>query len=100
MVRRMDKEYIDKHEAYMLLKHEVETHELPASKEAYERAMRIIDMMRPCGTHIDAFRLTMTADEITIVSTMPIFNSKCGNCGAMCFDDDIYCSECGAHFVE
>lgn len=46
----MDKEYIDKHEAYMLLKHEVETHELPASKEAYERAMRIIDMMKPCAS--------------------------------------------------
>ena len=43
----MDKRYIDQHEAYMLIKHEAETHELPASKEAYERAARIVDQMRP-----------------------------------------------------
>lgn len=43
----MDKQYIDKHEAYMLIKHEAETHELPASKEAYERAAQIVDQMRP-----------------------------------------------------
>lgn len=43
----MDKQYIDKHEAYMLIEHEAETHELPASKEAYERAARIVDQMRP-----------------------------------------------------
>lgn len=100
MVLRMDKEYIDKHEAYMLLKHEVEKHELPASKEAYERAARIISMMEPCIVHIDALMHVMTAEEKAEIDSMPIFNSKCGNCGAMVFDDDTYCSECGAYFGE
>lgn len=27
---------------------------------------------------------------------MPVFNGTCSDCGAMCFDDDTYCSECGA----
>lgn len=43
----MDKRYIDQHEAYLLIKHEAETHELPESKNAYERAARIVDQMRP-----------------------------------------------------
>lgn len=47
MVQRMDKEYIDKNEAYRLIKHEAETHELPASKEAYKRAARIVAQMCP-----------------------------------------------------
>lgn len=38
-------EMIFKRAAYEALKHEAETHELPASKEAYERAARIIDQM-------------------------------------------------------
>lgn len=100
MVLRMDKEYIDKSEAYRLIKHEAETHELPASKEAYERAARIISMMKPCGVHIDALMHAMTEEEKAEISSMPIFNSKCEHCGAMCFDDDTYCSECGAYFGE
>ncbi len=27
---------------------------------------------------------------------MPLFNGTCSDCGAMCFDDDTYCSECGS----
>lgn len=54
MVLRMDKEYIDKSEAYRLIKHEAETHELPASKEAYERDARIISMMKPYKMDGDA----------------------------------------------
>lgn len=100
MVLRMDKEYIDKSEAYRLIKHEAEKHELPASKEAYERAARIISMMKPCGVHIDALMHVMTEEEKAEISSMPIFNSKCEHCGAMCFDDDTYCSECGAYFGE
>lgn len=41
------KRYINQYEAYMLIKHEAETHELPASKEAYEKAARIVAQMRP-----------------------------------------------------
>lgn len=52
MVQRMDKEYIDKNEAYRLIKHEAETHELPASKEAYKRAARIVAQMCPVNIAI------------------------------------------------
>lgn len=45
----MDKEYIDKHEAYRLIKNEADTHELPATKVAYERAANIISMIKPCN---------------------------------------------------
>lgn len=38
---------IYKSEAYRFIKAEAESHELPASREAYERAARIIDKMRP-----------------------------------------------------
>lgn len=42
--------YINKRDAYEAIKHEAETHMLPASKEAYERAARIIDSMRSEAT--------------------------------------------------
>ena len=38
-------ELIDKHAAYMALKHEAESHGLSFSVEAYDRAARIIDQM-------------------------------------------------------
>lgn len=41
----MNKEYIDKHEAYLLLKHKAETYMLPATKEAYEKAAILIDSL-------------------------------------------------------
>lgn len=43
----MMSQFIDKYAAYEALKHEAEMHELPASREAYERAARIIDQMKP-----------------------------------------------------
>lgn len=42
----MNKKYIDKHEAYLLLKHKAETYMLPATKEAYEKAAILIDSMK------------------------------------------------------
>ena len=64
----MDKQFIDQHEAYMLIKHEAETHELPATKEAYERAAQIVSRMRPeeldiphcseCGKEISNVKIT------------------------------------------
>jgi len=39
-------EYIDKRKAWTALKAEAESHELPASKEAYKRAARIIEQMQ------------------------------------------------------
>ena len=41
----MNKEFIDKHEAYLLLKQKAETYMLPATKEAYEKAARLIDSL-------------------------------------------------------
>ena len=38
-------QHINKYKAWLLLNHEVEIHELPQIKEAYERAARIIDAM-------------------------------------------------------
>lgn len=94
----METYLIDQNRAYQLLKHEAETHELPATKEAYQRAMRIISMMEIHHVVKDALMHTMTTEEKAEIRNMPIFNCKCGNCGAMCFDDDSYCSECGACF--
>lgn len=31
---------------------------------------------------------------------MPIFNRVCSECGALCFDDDSFCAECGVKFSE
>jgi hypothetical protein len=42
----MNKEYIEKHEAYLLLKHKAETYMLPATKEAYEKAAILIDSIK------------------------------------------------------
>ena len=43
-------EYINKHEAWQAIEHEAQTHELPASKEAYERAaMNAIPSLRGNG---------------------------------------------------
>jgi hypothetical protein len=44
----MNKEYIDKHEAYLLLKHKAETYMLPATKEAYEKAAILIGSIKVC----------------------------------------------------
>ena len=44
----MNIEYIDKHEAYLLLKQKAETYMLPTTKEAYERAARLIDSIKTC----------------------------------------------------
>lgn len=42
----MNKEYIYKHEAYLLLKNKAETYMLPATKEAYEKAAILIDSIK------------------------------------------------------
>ena len=54
---------IDKSKAYKALKHEADTHMLPEYKEAYERAARIIDKMKP--------------DELP-----PFEERTCENCGS------------------
>lgn len=50
----MNKEYIDKHEAYLLLKHKAETYMLPATKEAYEKFIGIFGTL--CDYMVDNCR--------------------------------------------
>lgn len=47
-IKNIAKEYINKHEAYLLLKQKAETYMLPATKEAYEGAARLIDSIKTC----------------------------------------------------
>ena len=56
-------EMIDKSKAYKALKYEADTYMLPEYKEAYERAARIIDNMKP--------------DELP-----PFEERTCDNCGS------------------
>lgn len=45
----------------------------------------------------------MTNEDIkrfVVDSGMPVFNSQCCSCGAMCFNDDTYCAECGTKLDE
>lgn len=92
MVLRMDKQYIDKHEAYMLIKHEVETHELPESKNAYERAARIVDQMRPVNIAIMEQKAGRWRDTITA----GLKETVCSECLSSGFHHFNYCPKCGA----
>jgi hypothetical protein len=56
-------ELIDKSKAYKALMHESDTHMLPEYKEAYKRAARIVDQMKP--------------DELP-----PFKERTCENCGS------------------
>ena len=70
-------ELIDKHAAYIRLKTEAETHECYESKEAYNRAARIIDQMR-----------TVEAEPVRHGTWKYGYNS---DAGLLCY----YCSACG-----
>ena len=94
----MDKHYIDKHEAYRLIKHEAETHELPASKEAYERAARIVAQMHPVNI---AIMEQKTGHWIEDAKTYYEELNKRGlgvDEYTPYFTDDIACSECLAKY--
>ena len=93
----MDINLIDGSEAYKLLKHEEETHMLPASKEAYARAGHIVASMKTQHVVKEAPMLEMSTVEKVAITSMPIFSCKCGNCDAMIFEDDKFCSQCGVH---
>lgn len=104
MVLRMDKQYIDRHEAYMLIKHEAETHELPASKEAYERAARIVAQMHPVNIAImeqKTGRWIMDTTQFlpeyvctNCKSRFPLVASE-GNYSTLCCKNMNYCPYCG-----
>lgn len=92
----MDINLIDGREACRRLKHEEETHMLPASKEAYARAASIVASMETKHVVKEATMLEMNTAEKLALKEMPIFTHKCGNCDAMCIEDDKFCSQCGA----
>lgn len=106
MVLRMDKQYIDRHEAYMLIKNEARTHELPASKEAYERAARIVAQMRSENIAI----MEQKTGRWILDTTQFLPEYVCTNCksrfplvasegefySTLCCENMNYCPNCGA----
>lgn len=49
-----------------------------------------------------ARKIELSAEETmqAVNWKMPIYNRVCSECGALCFDDDSFCAECGVHFSE
>lgn len=91
MVLRMDNQYIDRYEAYMLIKHEAETHDLPASKEAYERAARIVAQMHPVN------RAIMEQKTGRWINIRPLLTAaRCSECKSAFAERTNYCPRCGA----
>lgn len=47
-------------------------------------------------------KIEISAEEamIAINWRMPVYNRICSECGALCFDDDSFCAECGVNFRE
>lgn len=80
----MMSEFIDKHAAYIALKNEADSHMLPASHEAYERAARIIDQMQP------------VYGEWLFVMLNNGYLWKCSLCYANFENRFYYCPYCGA----
>lgn len=97
----VNKEYIDKHEAYLLLRHKAETYMLPATKEAYEKAAILIDSMKTHDVHpVKYGRWEVNGDEFypfcsnckyeppkelircNALSLEPILTKYCPNCGS------------------
>ena len=95
MVLKMDKQYIDRHEAYMFIKHEAETHELPASKEAYERAARIVAQMHPVNIAI------MEQKTGRWINIRPLLTAaRCSECKSAFAEKTNFCPNCGAKMEE
>lgn len=91
MVLRMDKQYIDRHEAYMLIRNEAGTHELPASKEAYERAARIVAQMRPENIAIMEQKIGRW------INIRPLLTAaRCSECKSAFAEKTNFCPYCGA----
>lgn len=76
-----------------LLRH-IAASDLTAVEKRYLENLMERDTTEPFETTM----CEMTAQEIAGLTHMPIFSMKCSNCGSMCFDDDAYCSNCGARF--
>lgn len=90
-------ELIDKEAAYIALKREAEAHMLPESHEAYIRAARIIDQMKPIEAEPVRHGHWIFREEAT-PEYLP-WDMWCSCCGEYHDSDDYndrYCSKCGA----
>lgn len=92
---KMNKEYIDKHEAYLLLKHKSDTYMFPETKYAYKKAAILIDSMK---THevqpVKHGRWIENSDPGQNINE----HYMCSVCGSTFHNwaNDNYCSNCGA----
>lgn len=95
----MDK-YINKNEAYKLLKHEEETHDLSFSAEAYKRAARIIDQMPTVDAEPVRHSKWVAVGKPYRVHDVMLQNYKCRDCkeSMATRPDNLinYCPNCGA----
>ena len=86
-------ECISKYQAYSALRSEAAEHEFPASKEAFERAARIIDQIPAADVRL--VRRGKWVDKKTA-----IFTSMCSICSLSISENDSrfykYCPNCGA----
>lgn len=73
-------ELIDKSAAYKALKHEAETHMLPASREAYERSARIIDQLPTIEPELQKEIEQLKCDLKAYRSFYPMKNEVCEKC--------------------
>lgn len=91
----MNKEYIDKHEAYLLLKHKAETYMLLATKEAYEKAAILIDSIKPHEVQPvkHGHWIEHPDDIFPLESTIEC--SVCGEQENVNINNDNFCSNCG-----
>lgn len=93
----MNKEFIDKHEAYLLLKQKAETYMLPATKEAYERAAILIDSIKTCDVQPvkhGRWEVRTQKDGTTTGQHNVVY---CSECGYVIFTkENSFCARCGA----
>ena len=90
-VLSMNKEYIDKNKTYQLIMHEAEVHELFASKEAYERAARVVAQMHPVNIAI------MEQKTGQWINISPLLTAaRCSECKSAFAEKTNYCPYCGA----
>lgn len=97
-------DYILRNAAYYALKNEADIHKLPASKEAYERAARIVDQMQPedvqpmkHGEWYPYYRPITDFDGISR-RCEKVFICSC--CGGSSDKATRYCGNCGADMRE
>ena len=91
---------IDKEAAYTALKREAEAHMLPESHEAYTRAARIIDQMKPVD--VESVKRGKWIEEKQMFGIA----YRCSVCGKFCqrfsdrYDLPPYCMHCGARMED